>query len=394
MSEVASMARPEGCNPGVLAGLDLTLLGAVVCLMALGVIMVASASVHIGSGPGGHWGYLSKHVLAMALGVTGAGVMLRMPVEIWERHSGLLYIAGLVLLAIVMVPGIGRTVNGATRWISVGGFNLQTSEFMKLFIVFYTASYVSRKHAEVATSVMGLLKPLFLVILAAMMLMWQPDYGTTVVLMSIVMGMLFLGGAPLWQFAVLIGMAGTGAVALVLASPYRMERITSFLNPWADPLDTGFQLTQALIAFGRGEWFGVGLGNGVQKQYYLPEAHTDFLMAVIGEELGLMGTLVVIGMFSILVWRAFQIGRIAEARGARFAGFSAYGIGIWLGFQAFINIGVNIGLLPTKGLTLPFLSYGSNSMILCCLAIGMLLRVHIENHTDAECNGGAAWQKA
>jgi cell division protein FtsW len=206
--------------------------------------------------------------------------------------------------------------------------------------------------------------------------------------------MLFLGGAPLWQFMALLGLAGTAMVGLVLVSPYRMARVTSFLDPWADPLDSGYQLSQALIAFGRGEWFGVGLGNGIQKQFYLPEAHTDFVMAVIGEEFGLVGTLLVILLFGLLVWRAFAIGAAAQHRDARFAAYSAYGVGLWLGLQSFVNLGVNVGLLPTKGLTLPFLSYGSNSLIVGCAAVGLLLRIQRENRDAEPDSGGGQWQRA
>ncbi|HIE55400.1 MAG TPA: putative lipid II flippase FtsW, partial [Chromatiaceae bacterium] len=303
-----------------------------------------------------------------------------------------LYLVGIALLVLVLVPGVGKTVNGATRWVALGHFNLQTSEFMKLFIIFYMAGYLVRRKVEVAHSIWGVLKPLVLVLLAAALLMAQPDFGATVVILATALGLLFLGGAPLWQFGLLIvGTLVLGA-ALVITSPYRLERVTSFLNPWADPLDSGYQLSQALIAFGRGEWTGVGLGNGIQKQFYLPEAHTDFIMAVIGEEFGLLGTLVVILLFSILVWRAFSIGAAAEALGRPFAAYAAYGIGLWLGMQAFINIGVNVGMLPTKGLTLPFISYGSNSIIVSCVAVGVLLRIHWENRTGDESPGGLPWR--
>ncbi|RTZ81471.1 MAG: cell division protein FtsW, partial [Gammaproteobacteria bacterium] len=241
-------------------------------------------------------------------------------------------------------------------------------------------------------TIWGVIKPLALVLLAALLLMAQPDFGTTVVILATALGLLFLGGAPLWQFGLLIAGVVLGGAALVITSPYRLERVTSFLNPWADPLDSGYQLSQALIAFGRGEWTGVGLGNGIQKQFYLPEAHTDFIMAVIGEEFGLLGTLAVILLFSILVWRAFAIGAAAEAAGKRFGAYVAYGIGLWIGMQAFINIGVNVGMLPTKGLTLPFISYGSNSIIVTLVAIGVLLRIHWENMTGNEAPGGLPWR--
>ncbi len=370
---------------------DWMLLLAVLALVGLGIVMVSSASLHL-AGSGNSFHYLSKHLIALALGLIAAFVALQVPSQWWEKGSTWLYFFGLLLLAVVLIPGVGKTVNGATRWVALGPFNLQTSEFMKLFMIFYMSGYLVRRQVEVAHSVWGVIKPLLLLSVAVIMLMAQPDFGTTVVLLATALGLLFLGGAPLWQFGLLLLLAVAGGAVLVITSPYRMERVTSFLNPWADPLDSGYQLSQALIAFGRGEWTGVGLGNGIQKQFYLPEAHTDFIMAVIGEEFGLVGTLTVIGLFAILVWRAFSIGAAAEALQRRFAAYVAYGIGLWLGMQAFINVGVNVGLLPTKGLTLPFISYGSNSMIIACLAVGVLLRIHWENSTGQEGPGGLPWR--
>jgi cell division protein FtsW len=351
--------------------------------------MLTSASVHMQE----PFHFLYRQVFALLLGVVAALTFMVVPLSWWERSGTLLYFVGLALLVLVLVPGVGREVKGATRWIAVGPLNLQTSEFMKLFVIIYLAGYLVRRQQEVIDSWRGFFKPLLLLILACVLLMMQPDFGTTVVLLLTAFGMLFLGGAPLWQFAALLGAAGIGLVGLVVTSPYRLERITSFLNPWADPLDSGYQLAQALIAFGRGGWTGVGLGNGVQKQFYLPEAHTDFLMAVIGEELGFVGTLAVVLLFALLVWRAFRIGAAAEAAGRRFAAYSAYGIGLWLGLQAFINVGVNVGLLPTKGLTLPFMSYGSNSLMVSCAAAGLLLRVHWENHYPEGFPGGSWWAR-
>jgi cell division protein FtsW len=304
-----------------------------------------------------------------------------------------LYFVGLVLLALVFVPGLGREANGATRWVAAGPLSLQTSEFMKIFVVLYMAGYLVRRQIEVAHSLWGFVKPIILLIIACSLLMFQPDFGTTAVLLMTAFGMLFLGGAPLWQFAALLSLAIGALMALIWVSPYRLERVTSFLNPWEHAQDSGYQLAQALIAFGRGEWTGVGLGNGIQKQFYLPEAHTDFVMAVIGEEFGLLGTLLIICMFGIIVWRSYAIGARAEERGDRYAAYLAYGLGLWLGMQSFINVGVNVGLLPTKGLTLPFLSYGSNSLIVCCTAIGMLLRVRFENQSAGSSKGGQ-WQRA
>ncbi|MEW7980510.1 MAG: putative lipid II flippase FtsW [Candidatus Sedimenticola endophacoides] len=355
---------------------DWRLISAAAALLGLGVVMVASASLHKLAGAPLY--YLTRHLIAIGIGVAGMWLMTRIPIREWERWGTLLFFLGMLLLVLVLVPGVGREANGATRWIPVGAFNLQSSEFMKLFVVFYLAGYLVRRQIEVARQAWGFIKPMILLVMACVLIMLEPDFGTTAVLLATALGLLFLGGVPVWQFALLIGLSGVALTTLVLISPYRLQRISSFLDPWADALDSGYQLSQALIAFGRGEWFGVGLGNGIQKQFYLPEAHTDFLMAVIGEELGLLGTLVVIALFGFIVWRAFAIGARAERLGQRFASYVAQGFGLWIGLQAFINIGVNIGLLPTKGLTLPLLSYGGNSIIVACVAIGLLLRIDYE----------------
>ncbi|MEJ2577274.1 MAG: putative lipid II flippase FtsW, partial [Gammaproteobacteria bacterium] len=360
----------------------------------LGVVMVASASLHLGERSGSSFHYVARHLLALGLGGAAALVIAQLPTRWWARIGTPLYFAGLAALALVLIPGLGKEVNGAVRWIAVGPFNLQTSEYMKLILVVYLAGYLVRRKAEVTHSFWAFLKPMGLLLLAAMLLMAQPDFGTAVVLLATALGMLFLGGAPLWQFTVLVASALAGLAALVVISPYRLERVTSFLNPWSDPFGSGYQLSQALIAFGRGEWFGVGLGNGIQKQFYLPEAHTDFLMAVVGEEFGLVGTLAVIALFGLIVWRAFAIGTAAEQRGAPFAGYVAYGLGLWLGMQALVNIGVNVGALPTKGLTLPFMSYGSNSLIVCVMALGMLYRIHLENRRGDPAEEDGPWLRA
>ena len=388
MNTVAHVRSPANVSTQTV---DWLLLIAVLSLIGLGIVMVSSASLHL-AGSGNSFHYLSKHLIALTLGSIGAVITLQIPSRWWEKGSTWLYFLGLLLLVVVLIPGLGKTVNGATRWVAIGPFNLQTSEFMKLFMIFFMAGYLVRRQVEVAHTLWGVVKPLLLLSIAVVLLMAQPDFGTTVVLLSTALGLLFLGGAPLWQFGLLLLLAILGGTALVITSPYRMERVTSFLNPWADPLDSGYQLSQALIAFGRGEWTGVGLGNGIQKQFYLPEAHTDFIMAVIGEEFGLLGTLMVIALFSVVVWRAFTIGANAEALQRRFAAYVAYGIGLWLGLQAFINIGVNVGLLPTKGLTLPFISYGSNSMIIGCIAVAVLLRIHWENQTGSDSPGGVLWR--
>lgn len=389
------MAHLKGQVEQAHLGQDGLLLFAVCLLLGFGLLMVASASLHLGARSGDAMRFVDRHLLALLLGGIGAVLVYFTPTKWWEKGSTWLYFVGLGLLLLVFIPGLGREANGAVRWVGVGPMSLQTSEFMKLFIVLYMAGYVVRRQMEVAHTIWGFIKPLILLLAACFLIMLQPDFGTTAVLLATAFGMLFLAGAPLWQFGLLITLAGGALAALVYVSPYRMARVTSFLNPWEQAQDAGYQLAQALIAFGRGEWTGVGLGNGIQKQFYLPEAHTDFVMAVIGEEFGLLGTLAVIALFSIIIWRAFAIGAAAERRNARYAAYVAYGLGLWLGMQAFINIGVNMGMLPTKGLTLPFISYGSNSLIVCCVAIGMLMRIHAENSDSGEgLPKGGAWQRA
>jgi cell division protein FtsW len=370
--------------------LDYWLLGAALLLLALGFVMVASASLPIADRHGGApFHFVIRHAIAIALGLAAAGATFSIPMRWWEASGTLLYFVGILLLVLVLLPGLGKTVNGATRWIPLGPFSLQSSEFMKLFGVVYVAGYLVRRSAEVSTRWSGFAKPLLLISVASVLIMAQPDFGTTAVLLATVLGLLFLGGVPVWQFAVLLGLVAALLTGLVLWEPYRLERITTFVNPWADPYGTGYQLTQALIAFGRGEWFGVGLGNGIQKQFYLPEAHTDFLMAVVGEELGLAGTLLVVAAFAFITWRAFQIGALAETLKQRFSAYVAYGLGLWFGLQAFVNIGVNVGLLPTKGLTLPLMSYGGNSLILACIVIAVLLRADYENRALVSEDQGA-----
>jgi cell division protein FtsW len=357
--------------------LDYYLIGAALALLGLGLVMVASASLHrIGGAP---FYYVLRHLIAMGIGLVAALALFQLPVKRLEKLGVALYLFGLLLLVLVLIPGLGKEVNGATRWIPLGAFSLQSSEFMKLFLVVYIAGYLVRRQLEVTHTVWGFIKPMILLVVASTLIMIQPDFGTTTVLLITALGMLFLGGVPVWQFLILIVLAGTALFTMVIVSPYRLQRVTTFLDPWADVQDSGYQLAQALIAFGRGELFGVGLGNGIQKLFYLPEAHTDFLMAVIGEELGLMGTLVVISLFTVIVWRAFTIGAEAERLGSRFSAYMSQGFGLWIGTQTFINIGVNVGLLPTKGLTLPFMSYGGNSIIVACMVIAILVRVDYEN---------------
>lgn len=376
---------------------DYWLLGVALTLLFFGMVMVSSASITIADDNYGRpFFFVIRHAIAVGLGLSAAVFISQINMENWERVGIWLYLFGLVLLVLVLVPGLGRTANGATRWIPIGSFSLQSSEFMKLFMIIYIAGYLVRRRQEVSVSIWGFAKPMLLLVVAASLIMLQPDFGTTAVLMMTALGMLFLGGVAIWQFVMLIGVAGAAAVGLVLSSPYRLERVTAFVNPWLDPYDSGYQLTQALIAFGRGEWFGVGLGNGIQKQLYLPEAHTDFLLAVIGEEFGLLGTLAVIFAFAFIGWRAFLIGREAEQKKNSFSAFTAYGLGIWISIQAFINVGVNLGLLPTKGLTLPLMSYGGNSIIVACMVIAILLRIDFETRQSQrpKRGGRTRWSRA
>lgn len=360
---------------------DPWLFGAALILLLLGVVMVSSASASIAERQAGHpFYYLIRQVMFVMVGIIAALAVARTRLVYWEKSGSMLLLVGMLLLALVLLPGISHPINGSQRWIPLGLFNLQASEPVKLFVVIYMAGYLVRHGTEVRTSVLGFLKPMLLLALVAVLLLAEPDFGATVVISATVMGMLFLGGARLWPFAALVALAVSAGAALVLSSPYRLERMTGFMNPWADPFDTGFQLTQALIAFGRGEWWGVGLGASVQKLFYLPEAHTDFLFAVLAEELGLLGSLVVIALFGLVVMRAYMIGRVAERRGDFFAAYLAYGLGLWIGLQALINIGVNMGMLPTKGLTLPLMSYGGSSIVVMCIAIALLLRIAHETH--------------
>ena len=347
-------------------------------LLGIGYVLVVSASLHLGMKMNGNSMYYPlRQLIHILVGlIVGFGVVMT-PLKVWERNGASLFFFGLFLLVLVLTP-MGIKVNGSSRWISLLGVRIQASELMKLVSVIYIAGYVDRHKKSVQQAAFSLVKPLMMFAMACVLLLLEPDFGSSVVIITIVMGVMYLAGARLGQFAVLIGFVAILGRALIYSSPYRLARLESFKNPWADAQDTGFQLVQALIAFGRGEVYGVGLGSGVQKIFYLPEAHTDFLFSVLAEELGLVGVLTVILLFGGFIFRAFSIAAKAEEVGFRFAAFIAYGLGIWFGFQAFINMGVNMGMLPTKGLTLPLMSYGGGSMIIMCAAVAMLFRVHSE----------------
>lgn len=391
MSEVIESVRPLSLRhqAPALPEMDWVLLTVAGAMIGLGFIMVASASMPIADRSFGNpFHFVYRHAAALAMALTAALGVLRVPIRFWERYGTLLFFIGLLLLVMVLIPGLGRKVNGATRWIPLGPLNLQSSEFMKFFAVIFIAGYLVRRREEVENRFIGFVKPMVLIVIAATLIMAEPDFGTTAVLMATVLGMLFLGGVRIAYFGALVGAVVLAGVALVISSPYRMQRVMSYLDPWADPFDTGFQLSQALIAFGRGEWAGVGLGNGIQKQFYLPEAHTDFIIAVVGEELGLVGVLLVLIGFAFIVWRAFRIGYHARRAGRHFEAYLAQGFGMGLGLQGLINIGVNVGLLPTKGLTLPFMSYGSNSLIVACMIVAVLLRIDLEARRNPDAEGG------
>ncbi len=363
--------------------LDFALVWLVLALLGFGLVMVYSASIAFAEGSRmtghqGHYFLLRQSIFLVAAMVTGV-LAFQVPMRIWQQVAPFFFLAGLVLLIVVLIPGLGKEVNGSRRWISLGFANLQPSELMKFFAVIYAADYTTRKAALMHDFKKGFMPMAGVMLLVGGLLLMEPDFGAFVVIISIAMGVLFLGGLNGKVFIGLIGVLLAGFVALIVMSPYRLQRILGFLDPWADPYGKGYQLSHALIAFGRGEWTGLGLGGSVEKLFYLPEAHTDFLLAVIAEELGFIGVAVVLAMFVMLVGKAFLIGRHAARLERNFCALAAFGIAIWLGVQAGINIGVNVGLLPTKGLTLPFLSFGGSGIVANCIAVAVLLRIDWEH---------------
>lgn len=358
---------------------DPWLLFSAMSLLAIGLIMVASSSIPIAERYGLSIYYFIIHqAVGLVIGCLCFWCITYIPIRLWQTWSVPILFASLLFLSVLLIPGVSREINGSVRWIHLGPISFQVSEFVKLGIIIYMASYLTRKELEVYTRIGGFLKPMLILGLIALLLLLEPDFGAAVVMIATVMGMLFLGGVPFKRFVALFGIVLSIVGVISFTSPYRLARLTSFVDPWADQFNSGYQLTQSLIAFGRGGWFGTGLGGSVQKLLYLPEPHTDFLFAVLAEELGLLGALIILALFSILISRALIMGRKNIVLNQKFAGFIAYGIALCLGVQAMINMGVNIGVLPTKGLTLPLMSYGGCSMIVGLVALGLLFRIDFE----------------
>ena len=366
---------------------DRMLMAVLAVLLLMGLVMVASSSVAVAErATGGELYYFVRQLAFAGLGLGAAAVMYCIPMQHWERASFVLLALALVLLIAVLIPGVGVVVNGARRWIDLGPVNLQASEPARLCLFLYMAGYVTRHQAQVQNRIRGLIKPLLPLGFAAILLLAEPDFGATAVLLAVTGILLFVAGARL-SHLLLLAVVGIGTLGLlIVSSSYRLTRLISFTNPWDDPFNTGFQLTQSLIAIGRGEWLGVGLGNSIQKLLYLPETHTDFLFAIYAEEFGLLGSALLIVLFGVVVWRGLAIARAAEAH-SLFNALVAYALTAWIGLQAFINMAVNMGVLPTKGLTMPFFSYGGSSLLTMCAAAGLMLRVDRETRLEAGAAG-------
>ena len=379
----ATVASHYHIRHRLIAGYDLWLMSITLLIVCIGLIMMTSASVSIASSSfGDPLHYFWRQAIAAIIGISFAIVILRIPMRFWEIMSVTMLVTAILMLVMVLIPGVGKEVNGSMRWVQLGPFSLQASEPVKFFVIAYLSGYIVRHQSKVQTDFAGFIRPIGVLTLISGLLLLEPDFGASVVLFATALGMLFMGGVPLSRFFAWVSVAFSALLTMAILSPYRMQRLMSFIDPWKDPYDSGFQLTQALIAFGRGEWLGVGLGSSVQKLFYLPEAHTDFVFAVLAEELGLAGSVIMILLFSFIVWRAFVIGHLAERVEKYFAAYFAYGIGLIIGIQAYINIGVNMGVLPTKGLTLPLVSYGGNSLITFCMLLAVLLRIEYENRQD------------
>lgn len=358
---------------------DKWLVGSAMTLVILGLLMVSSASMvvseHLYSSA---FHFLWRQIAFLGMGLVLSFFILKIPVMFLGRISPILLTFGMLLLILVLIPGVGRQINGSARWIGFGGFGFQVSEIVKLFFLLYLAGYLTRHQASVQMHFLGFAKPLIVLTIFAVLLLLEPDFGAVVVLTATTLGVLFLAGVRLRYYAVMVGIVLIAFAALAVLSPYRLQRLTTFLNPWQHQFSSGYQLTQSLIAFGRGGVWGVGLGNSLQKLFYLPEAHTDFLFAVLAEELGLVGVLAVLALFALLVYRGLVIAKNAFAQDKLYHTYLAASLALWIGLQAMINMGVNAGLLPTKGLTLPLMSYGGSSLLVMCCVVALLIRIDYE----------------
>jgi cell division protein FtsW len=379
MSSLAAIARPSAAEAGLKLQMDMWILAPVLALLAIGYIAITSASVEYAAvNYGDPFHHSNRHLIYLVLALGASTLVYMLPTRFWFNTGWVWLFMGLALLALVLIPGVGIKVNGSRRWLSLGPLTLQASEFAKLFMVIYLAGYLQRREQQVRNEWQGFVKPMAVVFAITLLLMVEPDFGATVVTVGTAFGMLFLAGVRLGHF-LLVVLGSVLALAILLVSePYRLQRLTAYTDPWADQFNSGYQLTQSLIAFGRGEWFGVGLGNSVQKLFYLPEAHTDFVFSIWAEETGLVGALLVIALFLTLVSRIFLVARRHIARGDCFGGHVCHGVALIFAAQTFINIGVSTGLLPTKGLTLPLVSYGGSSLIACCCMLALVLRIERE----------------
>ena len=380
---ISSITMPFPARLRTPLRIDPVMLVIAVALLFGGMVILASASISISDNTENDpFYYVGRQAIAAILGGAASFACLFIPMRVWRNVGPLMLLIGLALLLVVLVPGVGHSVNGSTRWLRFGALNLQVSEPVRLCLMIYLAGYLVRRNKPLRERFTGFLRPMMVLSLAGALLLLEPDFGAAFVLLTTALAMMFVAGARFRDFFIFFGVASIVMAALAVTSPYRLQRLTGFLDPWSDPYNSGFQLTQSLIAIGRGEWFGVGLGNGVQKLFYLPEAHTDFVFAVFAEEFGLFGSLALIALFFALLWRIFMLGIRAANAERFFEAYLAIGIGTWLGLQAFINVGVNMGLLPTKGLTLPLISYGRSSLIVAMVSIALLLRIHHELSTD------------
>jgi cell division protein FtsW len=372
-------------NPAIQSSfsMDPMLLVVAIALLLVGLIAVTSASIEYADW---HyqtpWYHSMRHLVYISIALTSAYGVYRLPWELWLNTGWVWLFLSLALLILVLIPGVGREVNGSQRWLPLGPFTLQPSEFAKLALVVYLAGYLVRKQHEIRHEWMGFLKPMAVLFSVTLLLMVEPDFGATVIAVGAAFGMMFLAGVKLRHFLLVLASSIAALLVLVVSEPYRVKRITAYTDPWADPFDTGFQLTQSLIAFGRGEWFGVGLGNSIQKLFYLPEAHTDFVFSIWAEETGFLGAVFVMALYGLLIGRMMWVGRKAAQLGNLFGAYICYGVALIFSGQAFVNMGVSSGLLPTKGLTLPLISYGGSSLIACCWMLAFVLR------TERDCRVG------